>query len=211
MNIVLFTRDEQSANALKEQFEGIDEVEVFHGELEDVPAANCLVAAGNSFGIMDGGLDAAMKTQFPDVQKNVQDAIASNFHGEIPVGQSLIVPSGDEIFPWFAYTPTMRFPRNIPAELVYDSMRGTLLAIKQFNMNSMSEAAIADQAGEDYEPELIESVAIPAFGTKTGGVGAFKAARMMRLAYESIYEYGESFYASWADVEAHLKKLYQER
>ena len=209
MKVVLFNPSEQLCEAWGKEFHPYGhDVTIFQGKLEDVPQVDCLVAAGNSYGIMNGGLDAAIKLQFPDAQQNVKEAITADYCGEMPVGQSMIVPTYDDTFPWLAYTPTMRFPRNIPAETVYDCMRATLLAVRAWNVQSLTDAAYAESEGEDVEAKTIESIAIPGIGTGTGGVGAFKAAKMMRLGYESIYERDAEAYDEWDQVDQHLKTLY---
>ena len=208
MQIHLFDMNEQLCEAWQKEFAGYADVTVHNVMLEDAPAADCLVAAGNGFGIMDGGLDAAMANQFPDVVLNVREGIAAEYKGEIPVGQALIVPTGDETFPWFCYTPTMRFPRKIPQETVYDSMRALLLAVIRFNENVIQERMIAEESGgTPPDTEEIASIACPGLGTLSGGVGAFTGAKMMRMAYDSIYKHGEA-YEKWEDVEGWLKQLY---
>lgn len=210
MKLTLFDINEQLIQGWEREFEPYrDDVNIFHGALEDVPPADALVAAGNSFGIMDGGLDHAMAVQFPDVVKEVSEGIMAHYYGEIPVGHSIIVPTHDEAksFPWMAYTPTMRFPRQIPAEQVYDAMRGMLLAVRKFNDNQLYEQAIADEAGEEIELSVIESIACPGLGTRSGGVGSFTGAKMMRMAWESIIVYEPKAYTKWEEVEGKLKKL----
>jgi O-acetyl-ADP-ribose deacetylase (regulator of RNase III) len=213
VNIVLFDINEQICEAGSASSTDYDNVTVFNGKLEDVPPTDCLVAAGNSFGIMDGGMDAAMAFQFPDVVQNVRDAIGSEFCGEMPVGQSVIVPTGDETVPWMAYTPTMRFPRPIAAELVYDSFRAALLEIKRFNRDQMVDA-LSEMDDDDDDADLahvpmIESVACPGLGTNTGQVKPFTAAKMMRMAYESVIVRGSKPYEKWdGEAEEWLKKLY---
>jgi len=210
MKIVLFNQREQLCEAWGKEFHDYGhEVTIFQGALEDVPQVDCLVCPGNSFGIMDDGLAAAIKLQFPDAQQNVREAITVDYCGEIPVGTSIIVPSNDETFPYMAYTPTMRFPRNITAETVYDCMRATLLAVRAHNVAQVENEAIADLEGDEFNGSQIESIAIPGFGTgTTGGVGAFKAARMMRLGYESIYVHEAFEYEEWDQVDAYLNALY---
>lgn len=218
MKITLFDINEAVCDAWKREFSAYeDDVAIANVPLEEVPAADCIVAAGNSFGIMDGGLDAAMAQQFPECQKNVSDAIASDFVGEIPVGQSVIVVSGSDTFPWMAYTPTMRYPRPIAAEVVYDTMRASLIAVRQHNSQVMIDA-IADLTEEELdegkEPEiaegmLIHSIAIPGLGLRTGNVGAQTGAKMMRFGYESIYVRKPEKYNNWDDVQDHLKRLYR--
>ena len=206
LRVVLFSTDGRMIEAWTKEFEGVEEVEIFQCELEDVPASDCLVVEGNSFAIMDGEFDIELRLQFPDAQQNVAEVVGSAYYGEIPVGQSVLVPTGDEVFRWLAYTPTVRFPRSITAESVYDAMRVTLLAIKQRNMENLEGQAIADELGEEYDDDIIEVVAIPGFGIDSG-VGAFKAAHMMRLAYESVFEREEQAFTTWDEVDPLLKKL----
>lgn len=208
MQLLLFDMNPQLCEAWEKEFAGYDAVTVHNVQLEDAPAADCLVAAGNSFGIMDGGLDAAMALQFPEVVANVREGIAADYKGEIPVGSSIIVPTGDETFPWMAYTPTMRFPRQIAAELVYDAMRGMLLTVTKWNEELANERMIAEMTGEDQPSQTeIVSIACPGLGTLSGGVGAFTGAKMMRMAWDTIYE-NKHGGESWKEVEGFLSKLY---
>lgn len=208
LKLVLYTDDPLMHEAWVKEFADYEEeVEIFLGNLEDVPPCDCLVAEGNSFGIMDSESDTEIRLQFADVEQNLREVVQSAFHGQIPVGQSVIVSTGDQVFRWLAYTPTRRFIRNIPAEVVYDATRATLLAIKDHNMSDFEEQAIADELGEEREDAPIESIALPGFGL-TAGVGAFKAAKMMRLAAESVFGGEDEAYDSWDDVDVYLKKLY---
>lgn len=209
MQLLLWDMNSQLCDAWTKEFSDLRDVSVHNVKLEDAPAADCIVAAGNSFGIMDGGLDAAMAYQFPDVVANIGEGIAAEFYGEIPVGQSLIVPTGDETFPWLCYTPTMRFPRKIAPELVYDAMRGMLMTVMHFNENAIQEQMIAEERG-DEPPDLVEirSIACPGLGTLSGGVGAFTGAKMMRMAYESIFIKKHEPHRKWEEVEGWLAKMY---
>jgi O-acetyl-ADP-ribose deacetylase (regulator of RNase III) len=210
VKVVLFDINEQICDGWEREFKDYEDVIVFNGPLEDIPAVDCLTAAGNGFGIMDGGMDAAMAFQFPDVVSNVRDGVSAEFYGEMPVGTSMIVPTGDETIPWLAYTPTMRFPRPITGEAVYDSFRAALLAVKRFNRDQMVEALNElddDDDLDDLEVPMIKSIASPGLGTNTGNVKPFLAAKMMRLAYESIIVKGPSPYEKWDDAEVWLKKL----
>lgn len=45
------------------KFEGQSQVEIINGRFEDLPHYDCMVSAGNSFGLMDGGVDGAITCQ----------------------------------------------------------------------------------------------------------------------------------------------------
>src|SRR5262245_34548256 len=72
-------------------------------------SADAMVSPANSFGIMDGGLDLAIRDTLGfEVQSRVQDAIVKDFHGELPVGAATIVATGHTSWPWLVVAPTMR-------------------------------------------------------------------------------------------------------
>lgn len=165
------------------------EVTIIESELDSIEDHDCLVSPSNSFGLMDDGINLAISTMLPTVQSRVQKMVADTYYGEQPVGTSLIVSTGDERFPYIAHTPTMRFPRNIQAEAVYDATRAMLMAVMEGD-------------------EVIETVACPGLGTAGGAVGPNSGARMMRLAYDSIFRRDPEHYASWEEADKHLHKIY---
>lgn len=50
-----------------------------------------IVAPGNSFGLMDGGLDAAIAQALPEVEALVRSEIETVYFGELPVGAAVTV------------------------------------------------------------------------------------------------------------------------
>src|SRR5579872_2574443 len=100
--------------AWQEQFADLPNVEVVHGYFEQVSAFDCMVSPANSFGLMDGGVDAAITRYFGvALMRRVQQRILDEFLGEQPVGTSLIVETGHSKHPFLAHTPTMRVPMPI--------------------------------------------------------------------------------------------------
>jgi O-acetyl-ADP-ribose deacetylase (regulator of RNase III) len=134
--------------------------------------ADALVSPANSFGIMDGGLDRAIRdTIGGSLQKRVQDVILSRHHGELPVGAAEIVQTGHERWPYLIVAPTMRVPESVANTLhAYLAFRAVLLAVRQFN-----------------ETEIrIRSIVVPGLGTGIGGMDARRCAAQMRIAYDQI-------------------------
>lgn len=88
-------------------------VEAHVGNILDFKA-DAIVAAGNSFGFMDGGLDLLYRDRFGmEIEKSVQEAIAIRHQGELLVGMADAFLTNDESFPIMIYAPTMRVPLNI--------------------------------------------------------------------------------------------------
>jgi O-acetyl-ADP-ribose deacetylase (regulator of RNase III) len=137
-------------------------------------AADAMVSPANSFGIMDGGLDLAIRDELGySVEAKVQDAIVDQHHGELPVGSAVIVETGHSQWRYLIAAPTMRVPEPIAFTLnAYFAFRAILLSLKNFN----------SQAGR----REIDSVVCSGLGTGVGQMSATKCARQMRAAYEMM-------------------------
>ncbi|EBR8491967.1 phage tail protein, partial [Salmonella enterica subsp. enterica serovar Hull] len=118
-----------------------------------------MVSAANSFGLMDGGVDAAITAYLgPQLQERVQQNIIREYLGEQPVGTAFVIETGNSKYPWLVHAPTMRVPLIIDGtDAVYNATRAALLAIFQHNKS----------AGEDRK---IKSVVFPAMGAGCGQV-----------------------------------------
>jgi O-acetyl-ADP-ribose deacetylase (regulator of RNase III) len=133
------------------------------------------VSPANSFGYMDGGIDLAYLRFFGlELQSKVQEKIRSDFHGELPVGQALVVPTGHESIPYLVVAPTMRIPDKIGETVnVYLAFRAALLAVLAQN---------------DRSPNSIKTLRFPALGTGVGSMPLARAAHQMHAAHTSVYD-----------------------
>lgn len=157
----------------KELFEGLPNVEFVNGYFENLPAFDCMVSPANSFGLMDGGVDAAITNFFgTQLMQRVQKHIIEQYHGEQSVGTSFIIETNHPKHPFLAHTPTMRVPLVIAhTDNVYRAMWAMLLAVHQHN---------------ETQERKIEIVACPGLGTGVGKVPYKQAARQMALAYRNF-------------------------
>jgi len=153
-------------------FDALPHVSIVLGRFEDLPAFDCIVSAANSFGLMDGGVDAAITRFFGgDLQRVVQRRILDEYLGEQPVGTSMIVETGHSAHPFVAHTPTMRVPMTIArTDNVYRAMWAMLIAVRRHNQTS---------------DQRIGVMACPGLGTRTGQVPFHEAAHQMALAYRN--------------------------
>ncbi|MFK5970794.1 MAG: macro domain-containing protein [Candidatus Marithrix sp.] len=158
--------------ALLEEFLEIDQVEIVEG---DIFALNCtaLVSSANSFGDMSGGLDKIIDNFYQNkAQPMIIKAIQSEFFGELPVGNAVIINMKAEKFPNLIVSPTMRIPGNIEGTInVYLAMRALLVALAKYNSHTTNK---------------IQTVAIPSLGTGIGGMSAKESARQMKTAFKNI-------------------------
>lgn len=158
---------------LERSFASLPRVTVFNDRFERLPEFDCMVSAANSFGIMDGGVDAAITAFFgTPLMERVQQRILEEFLGEQPVGTSMIVETGHARHPFLAHTPTMRTPMPIArTDHVYLAMWAMLLAVRRHNQQAT---------------QPIANIACPGLGTATGRVPFEEAARQMALAYRNF-------------------------
>ncbi|EEI6908197.1 phage tail protein, partial [Salmonella enterica] len=99
------------AAAFEHSFQNTENVEIIPGPFETIPEFDCMVSAANSFGLMDGGVDAAITAYFgPQLQGRVQQHILREYLGEQPVGTAFVIETGNSKHPWLVHAPTMRVP-----------------------------------------------------------------------------------------------------
>jgi O-acetyl-ADP-ribose deacetylase (regulator of RNase III) len=192
-HLILVDLSVPMCSAWRESFAAYPEVSVVHGRFEDLPEYDCMVAAANCYGIMDGGVDAAIRERFPPVEQRVKERIRGDFHGYQPVGTSIIVPTDNPAHPWVAHTPTMRIPMPLAGEAtgnIHAAMWAMLCSVRQHNRCS---------------PEAIRTVACPGLGIGHGRVPPPRAAYLMALAYE--YHRGGPLQADWPHARRHSAEL----
>ncbi|MGD1806487.1 macro domain-containing protein [Dapis sp. BLCC M126] len=171
MKLILVAPNPLLSNAFQENFHYLPNIEIINNYFESVPEYDCLVSPANSFGLMDGGMDAAIIRYFGDsLMTLVQQKILDEYLGEQPVGTSMIVETGHPQHPFLAHTPTMRVPMSIAGtDIPYVAMWAMLLAIRRHNRQQKKQ---------------IRTVVCPGLGTGIGQVSYQEAARQMALAYD---------------------------
>ncbi|MEZ0265041.1 MAG: macro domain-containing protein, partial [Phycisphaerae bacterium] len=154
---------------------GVKGGRVVCGTFEELGPQDCFVTAGNAFGIMTAGIDAAVVRRFGEgLMRRVQERIMDQYMGEQPVGTAFVVETGDAGIPFVCHAPTMRVPGSIAGtDKVYVATWAALLAV---------------QAHNQIDERRIETVALPAMGTGFGGVAYSEAARQMAAAWRHYLE-----------------------
>jgi O-acetyl-ADP-ribose deacetylase (regulator of RNase III) len=112
MKIQLVDRNKEMCDQWKIYFKGCPDVVIYEGDFFDLPT-DCVVSPANSFGFMDGGLDAAITRKLGrGVQNRIQQNLANGWYplGELLVGQAMLVTSDIEEIPYCLSAPTMRVP-----------------------------------------------------------------------------------------------------
>ncbi|EFO1266405.1 macro domain-containing protein [Escherichia coli] len=175
IKLILSAPVHEMAEAFKRVFANADNVDVVEKTFEAIPEFDCMVSAANSFGLMDGGVDAAITAFFgTQLQTRVQNHILREYLGEQPVGTAFVIETGDNNHPWLVHAPTMRVPLTIDGtDAVYNATWAALLAIFQHNKNATTD-------------RKIKTVVFPAMGAGCGQVPFESVARQMKQAWDNF-------------------------
>lgn len=155
-------------------------VEILHCDFREIKDYDCIVSAGNSFGLMDGGIDLAISEHFGwATMTKIQSIILDKYCGELSVGNCILLPLDGGKF--LAYVPTMRLPMDIRGtDNVYTATFSALNTIHQYNLKKSAEATSLDIK--------IKSVVFCGLGTGYGRMSPKESARQMGMAFKNYSE-----------------------
>lgn len=119
--MILFDINEEMVAAWRKYFKNEDNIQIRQCSVNDIyNEYDCniaIVTAGNSYGIMTGGIDLAVRKLYGyDIQDEIQDIILA--HGPIAVGESVKIHRHIG-YPDLIYAPTMITPQEITSDDVF--------------------------------------------------------------------------------------------
>jgi hypothetical protein len=172
--LILVDRDPAVLEAWRYQFARWPEVEVREGALLDTDAS-ALLLPGNSFGFLDTGLELEVIDAFgPLIEEEVRARIRKEHHGELLVGQALIVrPSGGPPRA-LVYSPIWRTPRKLAGTVhPFLCLRGALLEMARRGeaLDSLAIPPLTGFERGDLDPRIMARQCRHAFEVVTGRRG----------------------------------------
>jgi O-acetyl-ADP-ribose deacetylase (regulator of RNase III) len=202
MNLIL-CGVKSSLTAAWTQFCGdLDFVTVHHGSILDVQC-DAVVSPANSYGFMDGGIDAVYMDYFGEnIQLKVRRQIFDYHHGELIVGTADIVETDDDKIPYLIAAPTMRVPM-----VLFDSINAYLAARAVFILVTKGVFTSGRNTGEQISKH-IKTVAMPGLGTGVGNIPAKVCAHQVRSAINDILLAQYTMPKSWAEASENHQLLY---
>jgi O-acetyl-ADP-ribose deacetylase (regulator of RNase III) len=176
---VLCAVDETLARAWLSVLDKVDgSIRVHRGSVLDV-IAQAIVSPANSFGWMRGGIDAVYARAFPGVEQNVRSAVLALHGGELPIGEAIVVPTGETAPAWLISAPTMREPgEHLPAHTVHPYLAARAVFLKW--RDGRLEQGINVRSA-------VDTIAMPGLGTGVGGVSPETCARQVAAAWEDVF------------------------
>ncbi|MEU2285496.1 macro domain-containing protein [Streptomyces sp. NPDC013178] len=176
LRVVLTDINTKVVEAWRAAFADTPGIEIRKGSILD-EKVDAWVSPTNSRGLMNGGVDAAVKRHLgAGIQLRVQRAIRDRFAGRLPVGSAVCVPSGAVNPRFLISTPTM----EQSSQNVSETLNVALACAAAFQ-------AIHRQNSE--APGSIESVALVGMGARTGRVPARVCANLMWTGYTLFNDY----------------------
>ena len=177
LDVQLHLRDRspEVVAAWREAFAGAPGVTIAEGDIFGGPPADAVVSPANSFGYMDGGIDAVYARRFgPEMVRRLRDVLRAAWDGELPVGCATIVETGDRGIPYLVSAPTMRVPMDVSETVnAYLAFRAALLAVRELNRRYPGKA---------------RSILCPGLATSYGRMSPRKSARQMCFAHRLVVE-----------------------
>ena len=206
MKIILTATEPGLLDAWKKFCSDLKSVVLHAGSILDVPC-DAVVSPANSFGFMDGGIDARYSQHFGwHVQDRVRKLILEHHNGELLVGSAEAVETDHAGIPYLIAAPTMRVPMVLGHETVnpYLAARATLLLAARgtFKMGRDAGKRISDH---------IQTIAFPGLGTGVGRVPFEICARQVRAAIEEFMFGKFSEPKSWSEASERHQLLYTDR
>jgi O-acetyl-ADP-ribose deacetylase (regulator of RNase III) len=160
-------------DAWRQHFANCPDVAVSAGDIFAEPA-DAVVSPANSFGFMDGGIDLAYSLRFGwHVQDRLQALLHAEHDGELPVGQAVIIETGDAHFPLLISAPTMRVPMDVSNTAnAFLAFRAVIRAARTYNRAARRPIA---------------TILSPGLGTAVGRMHPQACARQMYHAYRTCH------------------------
>jgi O-acetyl-ADP-ribose deacetylase (regulator of RNase III) len=173
MRFGLRDRNPAVVDAWHESFDGAADVSIASGDIFDQPA-DAIVSPANSFGFMDGGIDLVYSLRFGrEIERRLRVLLEAEHDGELPVGQAVIIETGDPRYPYLISAPTMRVPTDVSKTVnAYLAFRAVIRAAREFNRHAATP---------------IETVLCPGLGTAIGRMDPRASARQMYHAYRTSH------------------------
>ena len=202
MRLVLCAIESPLANAWERFCGDLDFVTIHRGSILDV-VCGAVVSPANSFGFMDGGIDALYLDHFgPEIQLRVRRQIYDHHNGELIVGIADIVETGDTEIPFLIVAPTMRVPM-----VLRDSVNAYLAARAVFLLLAKG-CFVSGQYKGNKVADHVHTVALPGLGTGVGKIGFNTCAHQVRSAINDILLGQYTMPRSWAEASERHQWLY---
>lgn len=166
------------------------------GQIQKCNPHDCIVSPANSFGQMDGGIDAVLSYMLQKnydteyIGRKVRKVIAEEYYGHQPIGTCILLETDNEKYPFLAHAPTMTTPENVVGTLnAYYAFKAVLCSVVNHNKKSKHK---------------IKSILTTTFCTGCGEMRLDTSLKQMRYAYDVV---NNGINSTWDAANAHVLNL----
>ncbi|RKZ51913.1 MAG: Appr-1-p processing protein [Candidatus Parabeggiatoa sp. nov. 3] len=205
MEIILCTVEESLAKAWEKFCGDVKNVKIHRGSILDIKC-EAVVSPANSFGFMDGGIDALYLDFFgKEIQMIVRQQIYEQHSGELIIGNADIVQTNHNKIPFLIIAPTMRVPM-----VLHDSVNAYLAARAVFLL-VMKGKFMTGKYKDKPISNYVKKIAIPGLGTGVGKIGYNTCAHQVRAAMNDTILNKYKMPQSWAEASERHQLLYSNK
>lgn len=180
-NITICNIDEDLKTVFDEHLSKYNNMSYYNGDFRDLPDSfDCIVSPGNSFGLMDGGVDGIIKSYFKaiDICIVVQTKLLEEVGGIHQPGSCILVNTTNDnnSCKYLAHCPTMIIPMKIKDySVIYWCIWHLLVSVHKHNkINEFNQ---------------IKHILCPCLGTGVGKVKYEYFIKLFKLALENFNDY----------------------
>ena len=186
MRITFVDRNQAVIEAFHSYFKTVPNTDFVIGEFQSVKT-EAFITAGNSYGIMDGGIDLVVRNYFPGIQDKVQTKIGGLF---LPIGYAISVPTDNIDIPNLIYAPTMEIPSDVKYTLnAYYSFLGALIEASRARFNDIAVCGVCCLTGGMLVDVMARQMYVAYLHWLNGSATNWNTAMLIRKDLNSLVEY----------------------
>ena len=186
MKITFVDRIQSVIEAFHNYFKEILDTDFVIGNFQDVKT-EAFITAGNSYAIMDGGVDLAVRNYFTGIQDKVQSKIGGLY---LPIGSAVSVPTGNADIPFLIYAPTMEGPMDVKFTLnAYHAFLGSLIEASRQSINDISVCGFCCLTGGMLVDVMARQMLVAFYHWKLGSKSDWTSVKIVRQEKNALFEY----------------------
>lgn len=180
LKLCLVDRNQEMVDAWRDAFGADPRVWINHDQViqaAQLIKADAVVSPANSFGYMDGGIDAQYRLMFGlHIETDIITTIRARWGGHLPVGEAEVIYTAQKV-PYIIVAPTMEYAgKDISGtQNAYITMHAALKAVFDYNEHPRVRGI-----------DLIVRLLCPGLGTGVGKLPRVVAAQQMAKAWKEV-------------------------
>jgi len=196
--ITISSIDPKFTELLQAAFDNCSYIKIYNGPFNKCEF-DCIVSPGNSYGMMDGGIDMEITKYFGDKKefiKLVQSQLNDQCNLQQQPGSVCVINTSNEKCPYLFHCPTMMTPITIKDySVIYWCFYNILNTAFNHNMNNQSSK--------------IKNIVMSGLGTGCGRVSYNNFIKLIKLAHQHFVSNLSRDSTTWPQAQRNYIELYK--